>query len=363
MSNIKISTGEAVAFIITIMIAHIVLSLPNDILTKIGSSSLLNVIFVCILACFFALLIYKLLKNFPGCDILDICELTFGKKAKNILGICFIIYLLFTSGILLRNFCECLRTIYYPNTDIFFVIGFFIISVVLSGILSFNGSLKANLIICPIVLISIVFLFLANIQNFSGEKIFPILGNGFKTTFITGIENIFAFEGVAFLYFLPPVLKQPKDFKKIAIWSTIFTGICLFLCVSLLLFMFPIFLDTDEIMPLFSAARYIQFGVFFQRLESIFLLIWIFIFCCYISIDNRSMTYIFSKITNLSKLKFIVSPFALITIAVSLLPSNYAISKFLESNVYKYVALIAIFIICPMILIVRKYKKKIKKRW
>ena len=165
MTSIKISTGEAVAFIITIMVAHIVLSLPNDILTKIGSSSLLNVIYVCILGCLFALLIYKLLKNFPGCDILDVCELTFGKTAKNILGVLFIIYLLFTSGILLRNFCECLRTIYYPNTDIFFVIGFFMISVVLSGILSFNGSLKANLIICPIVLMSIAFLFLANIQR------------------------------------------------------------------------------------------------------------------------------------------------------------------------------------------------------
>ena len=358
MSNIKITTSEAIALIITIIVANSVLSLPNDILMTIGSSSLLNIIFITILACIFIYIICKFFNLFPNSDLLDISEYVFNKPFKNILGIIFIIYLLFTSGILLRNFCESLRTIYYPNTDIFFIISFFIISTILTGIIDFNCSLKANLLIIPIIFISIIFLFFSNIQNFSGEKIFPILGNGFKETFIIGIQNIFAFAGITFLYFLPPLLKKQNDFKKIAFSSIIISGLYLLLATSILLFMFPIFFDTDEIMPLFSAARHIQFGTFFQRLESIFLLIWIFTFGCFLSITCKFIILIFSKLTNISKTKFIVSPFALIILAISLIPNNYAVSKFLESEILKYFSIILIFFLSFIILFLGFLKKK-----
>lgn len=361
MNNIKITTLEAIAIIITIIIAHSVLSLPNDILMNIGSSSLLNIIYVLVLICLFIFVICKFMSNFPGCDILDITEYTFGKILKNILGILFISYLLFSSSILLRNFCESLRTIYYPNTDIFFVISFFIISTVLTGILNFNCSLKANQLIIPVIFISILFLFLSNAQNFSGEKIFPLLGNGLKETFIIGIQNIFAFEGILYLYFMPPLLKKEKDFKKIAFSSVIISGIYLLLVVSTLLFMFPFFFNTDEIMPLFSAARYIEFGTFFQRLESIFLLIWIFVFGCYLSITNRFVTLIFGKITKISKIKFIVSPFSLLVLAISLIPENYAISKFLESEICKNLILFLVFLLSFTILLLGNIKKKFLK--
>lgn len=143
---------------------------------------------------------------------------------KNIIGTIFIIYFLTSSSMFLRNFCEYLRIIYYPSTNVIFLISIFIIATCIVDNLDFNASFKANLIITPFALISIILLFFANIKYLSVQRMFPILGNGFFDTFLLGIGNIYAFSGIVFIYFLPPLLKQPEKLKKIAITSACISG-------------------------------------------------------------------------------------------------------------------------------------------
>ena len=81
------------------------------------------------------------------------------------------------------------------------------------------------------------------------------------------------------------------------------TTVYLIFTVATLLFIFSFFLNISEISPLYNATRYIEFGSFFQRLESVFLLIWILVFTCYLSISLKMATYIFQKLTNLNDSK------------------------------------------------------------
>ena len=118
---------------------------------------------------------------------------------------------------------------------------------------------------------------------------------------------------------------------------------------------------TNQIMPLYSAARYIEFGNFFQRLESIFLLIWILQMVCYLSIIAKISISIFRKITNIQDEKPIILVFGLLIFAVSLLPKNYAISKLIEDYIYHYMVII-ISISLGVLLLILAYLKKRKKK-
>lgn len=124
--------------------------------------------------------------------------------------------------------------------------------------------------------------------------------------------------------------------------------------------MFVFFQGVDEIMPLYSAAAYIEFGTFFQRLDSLFLLIWTLSFACYISIVIKFSIYIFKKITNIKEIKPIVYPISFIIIAIALIPKNYAISKFFETHVYPYLVITLVFIVSFSILISAYFKKRKK---
>ena len=92
MQKSKIGTLEAIMLVLTIVITHTILSLPRDILSSQKSASLINLIYVGIIAIIIAYLIFKLFKNFPGLDIIDISELIGGKVFKNIIGTIFIAY-------------------------------------------------------------------------------------------------------------------------------------------------------------------------------------------------------------------------------------------------------------------------------
>lgn len=302
------------------------------------------------------------LKISLGLDILDVSEFLGGKLLKNMLGIFFIGYFIISSSILLREFCEALKIVYYPMTNIFFVILLFIIAIAITNKLEFSACLKTNLIIVPIAILSMIFLFGSNVKNFSFDRVFPILGNGFINTFIIGIGNIYSFCGIAFLYFLPPLLKKPEDFKKISIISVIVFALYLILTISILLFMFSYFITKDEILPLYAVARYIEIGSFFVRLESIFLLIWMVIFACYLSIVVRFCRLIFKKITNIKDEKVLSYPFAILVLSISLLPNTYANAKHYEADIYPYLVIGLDYIFCILLLVFANLKRKKERK-
>ena len=114
-------------------------------------------------------------------------------------------------------------------------------------------------------------------------------------------------------------------------------------------------------MTLYSAARYIEFGSFFQRLESILLLIWIIGMACYFSITLHITMNIFKKITNIRDSKPLIITFALLLLSISLLPPNYAISKYLETTIYPYLVIGIGIILTTSILILAYFKKRKNK--
>ena len=360
MNKYKIGVLEAVCLILSFVVSHTVLSLPKALVDTTESSTLLNILFITSVALIFVYIVCKIMKFFPGMDILDISEFLGGKILKNIIGFIFILYFVISSCIFLRNFAECLEIVYYPSTDIIFIILFFIISIPITTKLAFNANLKANLIIIPIVLISIVFLFIVNIRSFSVQRIYPILGNGFYETFLSGITNIYAFSGIVLIYFLPPLLKEPNKLMKISITGTIISSIYLLFVVSLIIFIFPVFVELDEVLPLYTIATYVEFGSFFQRLESVFLLIWLIAFACYLSIVINFSLFTFKKITGIKDIKPMIYPFTFVALGIAILPKNYAIPKVYEKDIYPYIMICIVFILSFTLLLIA-YFKKMKK--
>ena len=361
MENLKINTAEAISIVLGVFVTYTLVSLPRNLLETTKTSTIINIIYVGIIGILIAYLIYKLISKFPGNDIIDIAEYLGGKTFKTIIGILFIFYFIFSSSILLRNFCECLKIVYYPVTSLIFIILTFILTICIALRHNFSSIAKVNLLIIPLVIISIIFLFFANFRNFSFENIFPILGDGIFNTFITGLGNLGAFGGISLLYFIPPFLKEPEKMKKVYLTSIILGSIYFLLCISIILFMFVSLMYTNQIMPLYLAARYIEFGDFFQRLESVFLLIWILQMICYLTILTKISSFIFKKITNIKDEKPLIYIFGLLLFAISILPKNYAISKIIENFIYNY--MVIIFSICLGIsILVLFYIKKKKKK-
>ena len=121
-------------------------------------------------------------------------------------------------------------------------------------------------------------------------------------------------------------------------------------------------MSDDEILTLFSAARYIQIGSFFVRFESIFLLIWLQVFVCYLSIVIKFCMLILQKITNIENSKIFGYPFAILVLAVTLIPSTYAQVKHFEAHIYPNILLAFSYIFCLLMLIFANLKRRKERK-
>lgn len=364
MSKNKLGTVEAIFLVLSVLAPFVVTSLPRTILNEQKSSALLNIVYITIICLIICYLIYRFFKKFPGQDIIDVSNYLGGNVFKNIIGVIFILYFIISSSMLLRNFCEGLRAVDYPFTDIIYIALMFLIAISIANHLGFSSTIRTTTLVFPLLLISIVLLFVGNIENFSFERVFPILGDGFYNTFIFGLTNIGAFAGISYIYFLPPLLKNPDKFKEVSLLSSLFSGIFIFICVGTLLFMFAIFVNTNEIMPLFMASRYIEFGSFFQRFESLFLLIWTISFCCYLSISCKFSTYIFKKIFNLQSHLEISYIFVLLIFLITFLPKYYTITNLFETSIYRILTIAMIFLGLAILILsnLKNNSKNLKKK-
>lgn len=361
MENTKIGNKEAIALLVTITFNNIIMSITKTVVDTTASASFLNVLYIGIISIIFTSTICYFLNKFPTFDLVDISEYLGGKILKTIIGILYIGYFIFFAGNLLHIFSSCLKIIYFEHVKIIHIALFFVIGTIISCIMRHNAIYRSTFIVFPLVIISTLFLLISNSQYIVVEKMYPILGKGLFTTFITGLSNMFAFQGLAYIFFIPPVLKEPNETKKIAITSIIFSCIFLLISVVIVLLMFDGFVETDELLPLYSAAKYIEYGSFFQKLDSAFVLIWILSFISYLSITLNFSSKILRKITNIQNENVFIFILGLALFFAGTWQKNYAISTFFANIVYKYAFFILVIGISTLILISATIKQKIRK--
>lgn len=355
--NNKINKMSAISIIVSVIIVHILSNLPQYLIHSNYSSSAINTIFVTILALIIGFIIIKLFKKFPNDDILDISEFVAGSFFKKTIGIIFIISLITISALLIRNFSENLANIYFKNTHFSGIIIFFLLASCILNRFGFKAIVRCNLIILPLVLISLIIIFFSTASYGSFQRFLPILGKGFNETFIFGSTNIFSFGGLFLIYFIAPLVEKKEELKSITSSSIIISGIYLLLSVASLIMLIPNIAELESTLSIYLVAREVEFGSFFQRLDAIFILIWMLSVFSYCSIILYFIINIFKKIFNLKHSKPMIYAFSLIILFVSLIPSNLTMLNTIFDIFYKYISLLLPFGLNIAILIIANIKK------
>lgn len=358
----QIGNFQAIALILIIVINHLILGTPRTLIAETGTGTILNMIYVFILALLLVFIISKLFNNFKGKDIIDISEFLGGKVLKVIVGIVFIGYFLVILSTTVRVIVQDLEIIYFENISVCILTLIIIASIVFVYKYGSSAVIKCNAIIAPIVGIAILTIAFSNIKDFSLDRIFPILGFGAKETFITGASNIFAYSGLAILYFIMPMLKDSRNFKRISITATILVGVLIIGSVSSLVLSFPFIENINEISSLYVESRDISYWQVFQRIDGLFVFSWILALLSYISVVLFIIVVIFRKLTNTKKEFPVVLAFATITYVTTLIPNNVSMIRFLEDVVFKYTNIVVAIFLSLLLLILANIKYKIRNK-
>ncbi len=355
--NLKISKLEAIFLILIVMINKILLNIPKEIIKQSETGSPANIIFTTILTLIITLIICKLFQKFPNEDIIDISQYVGKKPLQIILGTLLLILFTMIITSVIYEFTTLLQIIYFPNTPLPLILLIFLGCMGVANKTGFKSIIKTNSVIIPIILLSLIVIFAGILKNLNFNRLYPILGQNVKTTFLEGSQNIFAYGGLLYLFFIVPFLKNKKDFKKVALISMLVSGLFLLFTVIILLSTFPFIINSEEIMSMYLLTRCIELGKFLQRTDAIFIFLWIISAFSYLSISLMFMSNIFGKLTECKESRNFSYSFLGIFFAIITLLQNQTFFKLLSTTVYKY-SILSILLLCFIILIIGNIKRK-----
>ena len=125
--------------------------------------------------------------------------------------------------------------------------------------------------------------------------------------------------------------------------------------------MFPFISFTDEMLSIYLLTRLIEFGKFFQRVDAIFVLIWILSAFSFLSITIEFANRILKKLVNLKTHKELSYSMSAIIFSLALSFANLSTIKFMQNEILRYFVITLVFGISLIVLILANLKLKKEK--
>lgn len=319
----KFGIHETTALTSMAIIAKILYTSPAAAVKAPGTAAWYMTIISCITTLIFFLFIYKLMKRFPGKDIIEIYEIVFGKFLARVIGLIFSIFLLFYCSSGIREFLEMIKSYNLPDTPPSIIIGLFILVAALICYKGIENLARFSYIIFYPILLGICFILILALPYYKPYYLKPYFGYGLWKTVYTGFFRSSAYQEVTLLYIIVKSIHGLKDFKKAGVITIILSGIISGFTLLCYMMAFGYIVGAESVSGIFQLSRIIYYNRYFQEIESVFLFIWVLA-----AIQNSSLALYLSiimycKTFNIKEYRNLIFPFCFLTFMTSLIPNNF----------------------------------------
>lgn len=354
----KFGVQEAVWLATIAMSSKVYFSSPATLSGLVGNAGWYMTILSAATALIGFLFIYLLLRRFPGKDLAEIFDISLGR----ILGFTFsgilAAYMLFISITRLTEFNEVIKVYVFPLSPNWYIIGIYVICIFSLSRLGLESIARFSKLVVYFMLAGFIIVLALGIQNYHINNIYPILGYGLDKTILMGIERSSVYGEVIILAVFAGSFQGVQYIKKEGIISVGLSA--LLISVSLLSFTltFPYYTAQEITAPMYEMATLIDYGRYLQRVEPIFLFIWIISTLISTTIVFYSFVWLYCKMFRIQDKKPVVLGSAVILFAASLMHKD--IISVISGNVQfiRSYGSIVIFVLPLLALIIAALRKK-----
>ncbi|MCU6794985.1 spore germination protein [Paenibacillus sp. WQ 127069] len=214
-----------------------------------------------------------ILMKMPNKNLFEILEACFGRKIAILVSLGYIEYFIYNASRNLRDFCELIKIVIFPNTPMEFISLTFMLVIayiLYMGIEVLGRSMEIFFPYTVFFLILIMFLLYIG-GNIHLENLQPILAEGFKPILKAIFPVLLTFPNgeLIVLTIIGAYVTQCKHIKKISIISVTLAGLLLtgFTMIKISVLGFEI--NERSTFPLLNAAREISVANFIERLDAV----------------------------------------------------------------------------------------------
>ncbi|KXG76195.1 GerAB/ArcD/ProY family transporter [Thermotalea metallivorans] len=358
-NNDVILSSQLAAILSTTIIGVGILSLPRDVAEGVGPDSWLLILIGSILALIHGLLMYCLVRKFPGETLVEFSQTLLGKVLGKVISFGFCIYLLIFSAVEVRVFGEVTKQYLLFNTPLE-VLG--ITLLILAVYLARSGIepiARMSEIIFPIATFTAVLIILPLMPELDMSYLKPVLRTPIKK-FITTIPAIFfSYVGIEVLLVFSAFVKDPKKIKN-GVFLTV--GLVTFFYLSITVITITRFgLEETSHMttPVLELFKTIDIpGAFVENIEAFIMSIWILSVFMTLAVIYYGASLILSRLLGSKEQNYLVLPLMPIIYFLALIPDNVAqLSEYME-KFSLYMGTFYISLVPIALLVISGFKKK-----
>ncbi|WP_234125116.1 GerAB/ArcD/ProY family transporter [Clostridium hydrogenum] len=320
----KFGTFEMVTLATPGLCAKILYTSTSSAVKEVGTFAWFMTIISCITAIIFFDLTCVLLSRFPGEDIFSVYERVWGKFIGKLVAILYSAFLVFYCASNSREFLEMIKSYNLPDTPSSIIIGSLI---AVSALICYKGIeniSRLSYIIFYLLLIGTSIILALAIPYYNFNYIKPYLGYGLGKTVYIGFLRSSAYQEVMTLAVIVKSSHNLKDLRKAGLISLIITGVFFSITMFLYVSAFGYMLAGENVSGIFQLSTTIYYNRYFQRIEAIFLFIWVLVSIINTSLSLYMAVTIYCKGFNIKEHTRLILPFCFLVYMGSLIPNNFS---------------------------------------
>lgn len=294
--DVRVGTKELVAMLTLFVSAEVFLSYPSLTL-QLGLEAgwIISVLSGLIALVIFLIVNAALQKSYPGHDLIDVARITMGQTVGFLVSFIIGVYFLLVTAAVMREFMEQVISTVLQNTPILIIGGMFTVVVCYIAQCGLEGICRTASFILPVLLVGMAFLCLATLNWWTPAWLLPLWGAGAWPILKGSLLYSSIFTNVLLVCLIYPHAHEPEKLMRVGVWSVVLTDLILTGFILTFNMVFPAMEGENIAFPFYELARLIYVGRFVQRLESIFIFLWVAVAVIRISMTLWASAYSFGR--------------------------------------------------------------------
>lgn len=348
----KFGVREAVTLTTLVLTSKVFYTSISVLFKATSTSAWYTTLISCSVSMILFSIVCSLMKRYPNKNLVQIFDIVTGKFIGKILSLIFCAYFIFYSGATIREFVEMVISYVLPHTMPSMIITVFLVIVVAYAYVGIEGIARMSYVGFFCVIIGLITILILPYKAYDINNLIPIGGYGIERTLTVGFWRSSAYSEVIFLTFLADCLYGAKHLKKVGLISLALSGIIISIGTVCSLMAFEYAQGGENLSSLFQLSRVIYISRFLQRIESVFIFIWVIASIINVSLAFYVSVSIFCKAFNVPKPRPCLLPFAYFTFMVTLLPKNISEASEVYIKFFRQYSIIITYFIPILVLLI-----------
>jgi len=271
----KITTLQGILLMMSTIAPTAILSVPSVVVQLSEQDAWMSIILATVVGILYALLIGSICRQNTQTTFLEWLRVRLGKKAGMAIGMLLTYYYLISVIIEMREFVNFIAENVLSRTPVYFLIIVTVLVVMYGVSKGISNIAHINLIVIPVSIIVFIVTGILLMKNIHIQNLFPVWDHPMRKIAQGSMTPITWLLQVSILLLIAPFMSKPTEAGKVGIWGIVLTCVQLGVIVVAAITIIGSRLISIMTYPTFYMVGIIQIGSFLERIDILFISIWI----------------------------------------------------------------------------------------